>query len=140
MADALDSVRRTGYGMVAPSMEELKLMEPELVKQGGHYGVRMKAAAPSLHMLRVDIQTEVNPIIGGQKQSEELVERLKAEFAGDRSGIWDTEIFGKTLNELVREGVSGKLARLPEDVRAKMRESLEKIINEGTGGMICILL
>ena len=140
VADALDSVRRTGYGMVAPSMEELKLMEPELVKQGGHYGVRMKAAAPSLHMLRVDIQTEVNPIIGGQKQSEELVERLKAEFAGDRSGIWDTEIFGKTLNELVREGVSGKLARLPEDVRAKMRESLEKIINEGTGGMICILL
>ena len=140
VADALDSVRRTGYGMVAPSMEELKLMEPELVKQGGHYGVRMKAVAPSLHMLRVDIQTEVNPIIGGQKQSEELVESLKAEFAGDRSGIWDTEIFGKTLNELVREGVSGKLARLPEDVRAKMRESLEKIINEGTGGMICILL
>ena len=115
-------------------------MEPELVKQGAHYGVRMKAAAPSLHMIRVDIQTEVNPIIGAQKQSEELVQSLKAQFEGDREGVWDTEIFGKTLNELVREGVSGKLARLPEDVRAKMRESLEKIINEGTGGMICILL
>lgn len=140
VAEALDSVRRTGYGMVSPSMEELRLMEPELVKQGGHYGVRMKASAPSVHMIRVDIQTEVNPIIGQQKQSEELVESLKAQFEGDRDGIWDTEIFGKTLNELVREGVSGKLARLPEDVRGKMREALEKIINEGTGGMICILL
>ena len=140
VADALDSVRRTGYGMVSPSMDELELMEPELVKQGAHYGVRMKASAPSVHMLRVDIQTEVNPIIGQQKQSEELVESLKAQFAGDREGIWDTEIFGKTLNELVREGVSGKLSRLPEDVRAKIRDALEKIINEGTGGMICILL
>ena len=140
VADALDSVRRTGYGMVSPSMDELQLMEPELVKQGAHYGVRMKASAPSVHMIRVDIQTEVNPIIGQQKQSEELVESLRAQFAGDREGIWDTEIFGKTLNELVREGVSGKLSRLPEDVRAKIRDALEKIINEGTGGMICILL
>ena len=140
VADALESARQTGYGMVAPSMEELQLMEPELVKQGAHYGVRMKAAAPSLHMIRVDIQTEVNPIIGGQKQSEELVNNLRAEFQGDRDGIWDTEIFGKTLNELVREGISGKLARLPEDARQKLREALQKIINEGSGGMICILL
>ena len=140
VADALESARQTGYGMVAPAMEELQLMEPELVKQGAHYGVRMKAAAPSLHMIRVDIQTEVNPIIGAQKQSEELVQSLKAQFEGDREGVWDTEIFGKTLNELVREGISGKLARLPEDARAKLREALEKIINEGTGGMICILL
>ena len=140
VADALDSVRRTGYGMVSPTMDELELMEPELVKSGAHYGVRLKASAPSVHMIRVDIQTEVNPIIGAQKQSEELVESLKAQFEGDRDGIWDTEIFGKTLNELVREGVSGKLSRLPEDARAKLREALEKIINEGTGGMICILL
>ena len=140
VADALESARQTGYGMVAPSMEELQLMEPELVKQGAHYGVRMKAAAPSLHLIRVDIQTEVNPIIGGQKQSEELVNNLRAEFQGNRDGIWDTEIFGKTLNELVREGISGKLARLPEDARQKLREALQKIINEGSGGMICILL
>ena len=140
VADALASARQTGYGMVAPAMEELELMEPELVKQGAHYGVRMKATAPSLHFIRVDIQTEVNPIIGAQKQSEELVNNLKAEFAGNREGIWDTEIFGKTLNELVREGISGKLARLPEDARAKLREALQKIINEGSGGMICILL
>jgi len=140
VAEALESVRRTGYGMVAPSMEELQLMEPELVRQGAHYGVRMKASAPSIHMIKVDIQTEVNPIIGAQKQSEALVNNLKAEFAGNRDGIWDTEIFGKTLNELVREGVGAKLNRLPEDARAKLREALEKIINEGAGGMICILL
>ena len=140
VADALDSVRRTGYGVVAPSMDELTLQEPELVRQGAHYGVRMKASAPSLHMIRVDIQTEVNPIIGAQKQSEALVNNLRAEFQNNREGMWDTEIFGKTLNDLVREGVTGKLARLPEDARAKLREALEKIINEGTGGMICILL
>ena len=140
VASALQSVRRTGYGMVSPALEELELMEPELVKQGAHYGVRMKAVAPSLHMIRVDIQTEVNPIIGSQKQSEELVEHLKREFETNREGIWDTEIFGKTLNDLVREGVSGKLARMPEDVREKIRDTLKKIINEGTGGMICILL
>ena len=140
VAEALDSVRRTGYGMVAPSMEELQLMEPELVRQGAHYGVRMKASAPSIHMIQVDIQTEVNPIIGEQKQAEELVDNLKAEFNGNRDGIWETEIFGKTLNDLVREGIGGKLSRLPEDARAKLREALEKIVNEGAGGMICILL
>ena len=140
VADALNCARQTGYGMVAPAMEELELMEPELIRQGAHYGVRMKATAPSLHMIRVDIQTEVNPIIGAQKQSEELVNNLKAEFNGNREGIWDTEIFGKTLNELVREGISGKLTRLPEDARSKLREALQKIINEGNGGMICILL
>jgi len=140
VAQALESVRRTGYGVVSPSLEELELMEPELVKQGAHYGVRMKAVAPSLHMLRVDIQTEVNPIVGSQKQSEELARHLKQEFEADRAGIWDTEIFGKTLNDLVREGVDGKLARLPEDARDKLREALQKILNEGTGGMICILL
>ena len=140
VAEALDSVQRTGYGMVAPGMDEMQLMEPELVRQGAHYGVRMKASAPSIHMIKVDIQTEVNPIIGNQKQSEELVGSLKAEFAGNREGIWDTEIFGKTLNDLVREGIDGKLNRLPGDARQKLREALEKIVNEGAGGMICILL
>lgn len=140
VADALESVRSTGYGMVAPSMEELELQEPEMVKQGGHFGVRLKASAPSLHMIRVDIQTEVNPIVGTEKQSEELVKYLQDEFENNRTGIWETEIFGKSLNELVREGLSSKLVRMPEDVRGKIQESLQKIINEGNGGMICILL
>lgn len=140
VADALESVRSTGYGMVAPTMEELTLEEPEMVKQGSHFGVKLKASAPSLHMIRVDIQTEVSPIVGTEKQSEELIQYLLSEFENNREGIWDTEIFGKSLNELVREGLSSKLMRMPEDVRGKLQESLQKIINEGGGGMICILL
>lgn len=140
VADALESVRTTGYGMVAPSMDELELKEPEMVKQGAHFGVKLRASAPSLHMIRVDIQTEVSPIVGTEKQSEELVKYLLSEFENNRTGIWDTEIFGKSLNELVREGLSSKLMRMPEDVRGKIQESLQKIINEGNGGMICILL
>ena len=140
VAEALNSVRRTGYGMVAPAMSELELREPELVKHGSHFGVRLKASAPSLHMIRVDIQTEVNPIVGTEKQSEELVQYLQNEFENNRAGIWDTEIFGKSLNDLVREGMSSKLTRMPEDVRGKIQESLQRIINEGNGGMICILL
>jgi len=137
---ALRSVRETGYGLVAPEMSELTLEQPELVKQGSRFGVRLKASAPSLHMIRVDIQTEVSPIVGTEKQSEELVKYLLSGFEGDSSGIWETEIFGKSLNDLVREGLSTKLMRMPDDVRKNIQSSLSKIINEGSGGMICILL
>jgi len=138
--DALQSVRTTGYGMVAPSMDELQLQEPQLVKQGSRFGVKLRASAPSLHMIRVDIQTEVSPIVGTEKQSEELVQYLLSAFEGDKQGIWSTQIFGKSLDDLVREGLSTKLSRMPEDVQMKIQESLQKIINEGSGGMICILL
>ena len=140
LSGALESVRQTGYGMVTPAMDELELKPPELVKQGGRYGVRLRASAPSLHLIRTDIQTEINPIVGSEKQSEELVKSLQGAFETDREGIWETEIFGKTLNDLVREGMNGKLQRMPEDARLKLRLALEKIINEGSGGMICILL
>ena len=126
VSDALESVRATGYGMVAPSMEELVLREPEMVKQGSRFGVRLRASAPSLHMIRVDIQTEVCPIVGTEKQSEELVQYLLSEFESNSAGIWQTEIFGKSLNELVREGLSGKLTRMPEDVRGKIQNRCRK--------------
>ena len=140
VADALDSVRRTGYGLVSPAMSEMTLEKPELVKQGSRFGVRLKASAPSLHLIRVDIQTEVSPIVGTEKQSEELRQYLLSGFEGDASGIWETEIFGKSLNDLVREGLSTKLMRMPDDVRMNIQSALSKIINEGSGGMICILL
>ena len=140
VADALRSVRATGYGLVAPAMSELTLEQPELVKQGSRFGVKLKASAPSLHMIRVDIQTEVSPIVGTEKQSEELVKYLLSGFEGDSSGIWETEIFGKSLNDLVREGLSTKLMRMPDDVRSNIQTALSKIINEGSGGMLCILL
>ena len=109
-------------------------------KQGSRFGVRLKAGAPSLHMIRVDIQTEVSPIVGTEKQSEELVKSLLSNFEGDPKSLWETEIFGRSLSELVKEGLAGKLMRMPDDVRSKVQQSLAKIINEGNGGMICILL
>ena len=137
---ALEQVRATGYGMVAPDMAEMTLETPEIVRQGGRFGVRLKAAAPSIHMIRVDIQTEVSPIVGTEKQSEELVKYLLSEFENDPVQIWSTNIFGKSLHELVREGVAAKLSHMPDEVRVKIQQTLSRIINEGNGGVICILL
>lgn len=140
VADALRSVRETGYGLVTPTMSELTLQEPEIVQQGSRFGVKLKANAPSLHMIRVDIETEVSPVVGTEKQSEELVRYLLEEFQNDPQSIWNTNFFGKSLHELVREGLSNKLMRMPADAQEKVQETLSKIINEGNGGMICILL
>lgn len=137
---ALDQVYQTGYGIVMPSVEELSLEEPEIVRQGGRYGVRLRASAPSIHMMRANIKAEVNPIVGTEKQSEELVHYLLSEFEEQPEKIWETNIFGKSLNELVREELSHKLSRMPDDARGKIRETLEKIINESAGGLICIIL
>ncbi len=140
VAEALSSVRTTGYGLVPPEMSELMLEQPELVKAGNRFGVKLKASAPSLHLIRVDIQTEVNPIVGTEQQSEEMVQYLMSGFESDPGSIWESNMFGKSLNELVKEGLSNKLMKMPDDVRGKVRGTLEKIINDGNGGMICILL
>lgn len=140
VAEALESVRTTGYGLVAPKQDELTLEEPEIVRQGNRFGVRLRASAPSLHFIRVDIKTEVSPIVGTEKQSEELVRYLLSEFENDPASIWSTNMFGKSLHELVKEGLSNKLMRMPEDVRLKVQETLQRIINDGNGGLICILL
>jgi len=140
ICDALETAKETGYGLVPPSMDELSLEEPELVRQGGRFGVRLKASAPSLHIIRVDIETEVSPIVGSEKQSEDLIRYILDEFENDPSKIWNTDIFGKSLHELVKEGLSGKLSHMPEDAQMKIQELLQRIINEGSGGMICILL
>ena len=140
VADALRQVRETGYGIVAPSAEELKLEEPEIVKQGGRYGVRLKASAPSIHMIRADIETEVSPLMGSEKQSEDMVSYLFQEFEGDTARIWDSNIFGKSFHDLVSEDLNTKLKRMPDDARDKLRETLQRVINEGSGGLICIIL
>lgn len=137
---ALDQVYQTGYGVVMPAVDELTLEAPEIVRQGGRYGVRLRASAPSIHMMRANIKAEVNPIVGTEKQSEELVHYLLSEFEEQPEKIWETNIFGKSLNELVREELSHKLSRMPDDARGKIRETLEKIINESAGGLICIIL
>lgn len=140
VADALHDVRENGYGIVVPGMDELKLEEPEIVKQGGRYCVRLRASAPSIHMIRADIETSVSPIVGNEKQSEEMVNYLLQEYEGDASKIWQSNIFGRSFHELVSEDLQNKLNRMPEDARKKLQETLTRIINEGSGGLICIIL
>ncbi len=138
--NALDEVEATGYGIVMPSIDELSLEEPEIMKQGGRYGVRLRASAPSIHMMKADITTEVTPIVGSEKQSEDLVMYLLREFEESPEKIWDSNIFGKSLHELVNEGLHTKLARMPSDARIRIQETLERVINEGCSGLICIIL
>ena len=138
--NALESVRQTGYGIVSPTSDEMVLEEPKIIKQGGRYGIKLKANAPSIHMMRADIETAVTPIVGTIKQSEELVEHLLSEYEEDPKKLWETNIFGKSLNELVNDGLRNKLERMPEEAQGKLRETLERIINEGSGGLICLIL
>ena len=140
VASAIDDVMNDGYGIVMPSIDELTLEEPEIVKQPGGYGVKLKASAPSIHMMKADIETEVSPIVGTESQSEELVSFLLKEFEEDPKRIWDSNMFGKTLHELVSEGLNSKLAHMPDEARAKIAGTIQRIINEGSGGLICILL
>jgi len=137
---ALDQVEATGYGIVMPTIDEMHLEEPEIVKQGGKYGVKLKASSPSIHMLRADITTEVNPLVGSEKQSEELVKSLLQNFEENPIDIWESNIFGKSLNELVNEGLQNKLYRMPVDARMKLQETLERVINDGCNGLVCIIL
>lgn len=137
---AIDEVEATGYGIVMPTLDELSLEEPEIMKQGGRYGVRLRASAPSIHMMKANITTEVAPIVGSESQSEDLVNYMLKEFEEDPKKIWDSNIFGKSLNDLVNEGLHNKLYKMPSTARMKIQETLEKIINEGCSGLICIIL
>ncbi|UOF89736.1 stage IV sporulation protein A [Fodinisporobacter ferrooxydans] len=140
VAEALRMVKLTGYGIAPPVLEEMTLDEPELIRQGTRFGVRLRATAPSIHMIRVDVESEFAPIVGTEKQSEELVRYLMQDFEEDPLKIWDSDIFGKSLAAIVREGISAKLAMMPENAQYKLKETLSRIINEGSGGLIAIIL
>ena len=140
VAAALEQVKATGYGIVMPTTDEMALEVPEIVRKSGSYGVRLKASAPSIHMMRADITTELSPMVGDEKQSEDLVNYLLGEYEGNTEKLWESNIFGKSLFELVSEGLNTKLAKMPEDARMKIRETIQRIINEGSGGLICIIL
>ena len=139
-AEALNDAEEKGYGIVMPSVEDLTLAEPEIIKRSGSYGVKLKATAPSLHLIKANIETEINPIVGTEQQSEDLIRYLLSEFDEAPEKIWSSNLFGKTLYELVAEGLHSKLDNMPDDARAKIGETLEKIVNDGSGGLICILL
>lgn len=137
---ALDMAESSGYGIVMPSVSDLTLAEPEIIKRSGSYGVKLKASAPSIHMIKANIETEINPIVGTEQQSEDLIRYLLSEFDESPEKIWSSNLFGKTLYELVAEGLSAKLGNMPDEARAKLGQTLEKIVNDGSGGLICILL
>ena len=137
---AMEQVEATGYGIVMPEMEEMSLEEPEIIRQSGRYGVRLRATAPSIHMMRAQITTEVCPIVGSERQSEDLVNYLLGQFAEEPSKIWESNIFGTSLYGLVNEGLHNKLVHMPEDARQKLKETVERIINEGCNGLICIIV
>lgn len=140
IAGALSMVRQTGYGIAPPSLEEMKLDEPEIIRHGSRFGVRLRATAPSIHMIRVDVESEFAPIIGTEKQSEELVRYLMQDFEENPLSIWNSDIFGRSLNSIVNEGIAAKLSMMPDNARYKLQETLERIINEGSGGLIAIIL
>ena len=140
IAPALEEVEATGYGIVMPELEELSLEEPKIIKQGGKYGVKLKASAPSIHLMKANINTTVSPIVGTEKQSEELVMYLLDGFDDDPKKIWESNIFGKSLHELVNEGLHNKLYKMPVDARMKLQETLERVINDGCSGLICFIL
>ena len=140
LRNALEQVRSTGYGVVVPDSAEMQLEEPQIVRQGGKYSVKLKASAPAIHMMMTQVETEVTPAIGGETASEEIISFLLQGFEGDVNRIWESNIFGKSLNDIAEEGLSAKLDALPGNVKEKLRETLERIINEGSGGLICILL
>jgi len=140
ISHALKDARETGYGMVPPQLDELKLEDPEIVRQGNRFGVKLRASAPSLHLIKANVETEVSPIVGTERQSEELIKSMLDQFENDPQKIWQSNMFGKSLEELVKEGLQNKLFRMPEDVQEKLQKTLQKIINEGNGGLICIII
>jgi stage IV sporulation protein A len=138
--DALITAEESGYGVVLPTLEEMNLEEPVLVKNGGSYGVKLKASAPSLHIMKVDVSTEVAPIVGTERQGEDLINFIMNKFEDNPAGIWETNMFGRSLHDLVNEGLNGKLTSMPKEAQGKMRKTLTRIVNENRGGIICILL
>ena len=138
--DAMKTVEEKGYGIVVPGIEDLRLEEPEIIKQSGGYGVKLRASADSIHMIKTKVQTEVNPIVGSEKQSEEMVKFLLTEFEENPAKIWESNMFGKSLHELVNEGLNTKLEHMPEESREKLAGAIQKIVNEGSRGLICVIL
>lgn len=140
LAAALQHVRQTGYGIVIPSLEDITFEQPELIKQGRNFGIKLTASAPSIHMVQASIQTEVTPLVGTEKQGEEIIRSLTEEFEKDPNSLWERDFLGRSLQDMVREGINSKLYRMPENAQEKLQETLSKIINEGSGGLICIIL
>ena len=139
-ASAIDEVNESGYGIVLPDVDDMTLEEPEIIKQAGSYGVKLRASAPSIHMIKTHIETEINPIVGTQEQSQEIIKYMLDEFEDDPKKIWESNMFGKSLYELVNDGLHAKLEHISDDSRARLCDTLTRVINDGANGLICIIL
>ena len=139
ISEAISQVNETGYGIVTPSVEDLKLEEPEIVKQNGGYGVKLRASAPSIHMIKANIETEIAPIVGTEDQAKDLLTFIKQE-AETEHGIWETNIFGKSVEELVMDGIRGKIAMIGDESQTKLQDTMQKIVNDSNGGLVCIII
>ncbi len=140
ISDALEQVKERGYGIVTPDLEDMVFDEPEKINRGGHFGVKLRASGPSIHLIRADIETEVSPVVGTEKQCEQLIQFFEEEFDENPQAVWDSDFLGRSLHELVKDGINNKLYRMPVNAQEKLRDTLEKIVNEGSGGLICIIL
>lgn len=140
LAEALEQVEEQGYGIVTPSLVDMSFDEPELIQRGNQFGVKLKASAPSIHMIRADINAEVSPVVGTEKKSEEIIQFLEKDFDENPAAIWETEFLGRSLHDLIQEGISNKLYRMPKSAQVKLKDTVEKIVNDGSGGLICIIL
>lgn len=137
--DALEAVRSTGYGVITPNQEEIRMEEPVVIRQGGKFGVKLKAVSPSIHLIRAEIETEISPIVGSEQQAEDLIAYIK-NSAQSGEGIWDTNIFGKSIEQMTEDGIRGKLSQITEESRQKLQDIMQRIVNESAGGFICIII
>ena len=140
VGDALSQVRLKGYGVVTPDRSEIVLDEPQLIHHGNKYGVKMKAQAPSINLIKAHIETEIAPIVGSEQQAEDLIEYIKANAKESEDGLWNTNIFGKSVEQIVGDGIQAKISQMTEDCQMKLQDTLQKIINDSSGGMICIII
>ena len=138
--NAVDAVKQKGYGVVLPSRDEITLEEPEIIRNGTKFGVKIKAAAPSIHFIKSNIYTEISPIVGSEEQAEDLIKFIKENGKENADGIWETNIFGKTIEQIVNEGIRAKIDKLSDETQSKMQDTLQKITNDSKGGVICIII
>ena len=136
---AMEAVRRRGYGVISPEREEIRLEKPEMIRHGSKFGVKIRAESPSVHLIRADVVTEIAPIVGTQQQAEDLI-RYISDTGKESDGIWETNIFGKTVEQLVNDGINGKLSMIGEESQLKLQETMQKIVNDSSGGMVCIII
>ena len=140
IGNAYDEVKQKGYGVVSPCMEEISLEDPEIIRHGGKYGVKIKAQAPSIHMIKADIETEIAPIVGSEEQAKDLINYIHENCKDNPDGIWDTNIFGKSIKQLVEDGIYTKVNKMTEESQQKLQDTMQKIVNDSNGGIICIII